>query len=96
MSGGDGSPCKTLLFGAIRDPLKSIGHCKLKVAERNENHVIVGIIVEDDWVEIKEGFLKTLNPPEPVEKVLKKQESISELSLNLLIKTLSLSLLFLS
>ena len=49
MSGGDGSPCKTLLFGAIRDPLKSIGHCKLKVAERNENHVIVGIIVETNY-----------------------------------------------
>ncbi|XP_002164373.1 uncharacterized protein LOC100200457 [Hydra vulgaris] len=77
VSGGDDTPNKNMLYGAKRDPLKNIGHCKLKFANRNNNHVIVGIIVEDDWVEMKDSFLQTINPPEYVDKSLKKQESIN-------------------
>ncbi|XP_057297994.1 uncharacterized protein LOC130628945 [Hydractinia symbiolongicarpus] len=68
LSSDAGVPCQGVLYGASRDPLKSIGHCYMKVKEIKDSHVIIGIIVEDDWVEMKQSFLDTIHVPEPVKK----------------------------
>ena len=50
LSAADGAPCKGMIVGAIRDPLRSIGNCFMKI---NSARQITGIIVDQDWVEMK-------------------------------------------
>lgn len=53
LSTDDGKLLQADLHAAKRDPLKSISHCYLKVSKDGANNKITGIIVEDDWVELK-------------------------------------------
>uniref|UniRef100_A0A7M6DPD7 Uncharacterized protein n=1 Tax=Clytia hemisphaerica TaxID=252671 RepID=A0A7M6DPD7_9CNID len=73
MSDAGGDPVSAKLFGACRNPLKSIGHCSMKIIVKNYEPLVVGIIVEDDWVEIKQSYLDSLNvqgePPKEPEVV---------------------------
>ena len=41
------------LFNAKRDPLKSIGNAYLKLVKENGKDVIKGMMIEEDWVEVK-------------------------------------------
>ncbi|XP_002163081.1 uncharacterized protein LOC100209607 [Hydra vulgaris] len=76
MANSNGDPCCTFLYGALRDPLLSITNCYLKIKKINGCHVITGMIVDDDCVEINNDFLITINPPASEEKFQRK-ESIS-------------------
>lgn len=72
-----GIPVTGILYGAARDPLKSIGHCGMKITEKNNVSLVTGCIVEGDWVEMKQEYLDSLDVHGPE----KKEEKPARLSL---------------
>ena len=61
LSSDAGKPLHASLYGAARDPLKGIGHCGMRIIDKNNVMLITGCIVEDDWVEMKPEYLDSLD-----------------------------------
>merc|ERR1712072_18716 len=69
----NGTQRRGLLYFYERNPLKDVGHCWFKFDDRD---VILGIAIEDDWIQINDAALATVVPPAPEQKVLVHQETI--------------------
>lgn len=79
LNSNSGAPNQGLLFGARRNPLKSVGHCWMTFEEKEPGNVITGISIEDDWVLMQLEYLKEFGDPVPqdkVEHVLQRSETI--------------------
>jgi len=78
MTSDAGKPVHASIYGAARDPLKSIGHCHIRITDKNNALLITGCIVEDDWVEMKPEYLDSLDVHGPE----KKEEKPARISLS--------------
>ena len=53
ISDDDGRAIEVFLYGAARDPLRSVANCLLKIVDEDGKKLVKGIMVDDDWVEMK-------------------------------------------